>query len=631
MGRFDKSFPFTAVAGQERLKEALLLCAINPKIGGVLICGEKGTAKSTLARGLNQLLGNSAVVELPLNSTEDRLVGSIDLEDTLLKGKPQFQPGILWNVNGGVLYADEVNLLPERIVNILLEVSSSGINYVEREGISLSHPSSFVLIGSMNPEEGALRSAFLDRFGLYVETHGETDVATRCEIMRRRIEYEQNPTDFCNRWVDETEKLSAKLRSAQKRLKQVCLPTECAEYASRLSAAGFCQGHRAELTLCQTGMAIAAWNGRCEVTVEDIQKAAAFALPHRLHEPLELFHETAATQSQESSSNSQTSPESMAPKDQEEQVSFEESSDGVTEDSVDITSDIMEDSQEIQPLNSTVSLQIVDRKNLTALGSGKRLKVRSNMNKGRYVRYGFAKGTPKDIAVDATLRAAVLSGRNCFMPQTEFSDTNCPRPLRIHVKKEDFREKIREQRTGAIILFVVDASGSMGAKKRMGAVKGAVLAMLNDAYQKRDTVGIVVFRGTKAEVLLPFTRSVDLAQKCLRTLTTGGSTPLSAGLKKAGSLLQANLVKDKHAAQLMVLVSDGRANYAPVGTPFEEALRVAQELSALPFASLVLDTEQGFAKFGMAKKIADSLHGEYCPLSSISQQEIVAHIGKYLR
>lgn len=631
MDRFNGSFPFTAVVGQEKLKEALILCAINPKIGGVLICGEKGTAKSTLARGLNRLLQSSSIVELPLNTTEDRLVGSIDPEATLRKGKPQFQPGILYHVNGGVLYADEVNLLPERIVNILLEVSALGINHVEREGISLSHPSSFVLIGSMNPEEGTLRSAFLDRFGLYVETHGETDAATRCEIMRRRIEYEKNPAAFCKRWEKETEKLSEKLQNAQNLLKKVCLPTECAEYAARLSATGFCQGHRAELTLCQTARAIAALNCRLAVTVEDIQKAAAFALPHRLHEPLTLPQETQDERSPEEAQNTPPSPDSAPPTDLNEPLSSTESADEVCTDSSAMQGAFSEDLQEIKPLNTALSLQITECKNLTALGSGKRLKVRSHTAKGRYVRYGFPKEAPKDIAVDATLRAAVLSGRNHFAEKAPLFDSGCEKALRIHVKKEDFREKIREQRTGAVILFVVDASGSMGAKKRMGAVKGAVLAMLNDAYQKRDTVGIVSFRGTNAQLLLPFTRSVDLAQKCLKNLPTGGTTPLAEGLKKAGNLLRANLIKDKNAAQLMVLVSDGRANYSLTGSAFEEALCVAKELSALPFASLVLDTEQGFAKFGMAKKIADALGGEHCPLSGISEQEIIAHIGKYVR
>ncbi len=620
MGRFDRCFPFAAVAGQAQVKEALLLCAVHPSIGGVLISGEKGTAKSTLVRGLTSLLDRSCLVELPLNVTEDRLVGSIDPEATLRTGSPQFSPGILWQANGGILYADEVNLLPERIVNILLEVSESGVNHVQREGICVSHPCSFVLIGSMNPEEGPLRPAFLDRFGLYVEAQGERRGEVRCEIIRRRMEYEGDPSAFCARWGRETEALSAKVEAARALLKQVCLPESCIRSAARLSACGLCHGHRAELTLCRTGMALAAWKGRTQVTMEDMRQAAALALPHRLHEPLQLPEDP---QEPEASSDSQ-SPWEEAPQEAPEGPAGK-AGDHRTGNAPALSSDSEEAPQEIRPLTDPVTLNIMERKNLTALGGGKRLKVRNSTAKGRYVRYGFPGQTPGDIAVDATLRAAVLR-----------ESTACPssagpaQSLRIQVKKEDFREKIREQRTGAMILFVVDASGSMGARKRMGAVKGAVLAMLNDAYQKRDTVGMIAFRGSEAQVLLPFTRSVDLAQKCLKTLSTGGTTPLAQGLRKAGSLLKANLAKDKHAAQLMVLVSDGRANYARTDHPFEEALEVARELSALPIGSLVLDTEQGFARFGMAKKIADSLHGQYCPLDHISQQEITARIGSYL-
>ncbi len=646
MGRFDSSFPFVAVTGQEKLKEALILCAVNHRIGGVLVCGEKGTAKSTLARGLSHLLTNSSFVELPLNVTEDNLVGSIDLEKTIRSGKPEFLPGLLKAVDNGILYVDEVNLLSEQIVNILLEVSSSEINHVQREGIALSHNTSFVLIGSMNPEEGKIRGALLDRFGLFVETHGEKDILNRCKIVKDRISYEQNPTEFCKRWAKESEMLANRIKLAKQLVRRVSVPENCIRFASELSETGLCQGHRAELILCETAIAMAAFDGRYEVTIEDIRKSADFVLPHRIKEAIKL--ETEADDEvhveENETTNSLLDEENRIITDDEMSLDAEsiekdkvnnfgdedlnksrvEPSSRNTDDNKDIerNADTREELQEIQPIEASVSLQILEEKKFVTLGSGKRLKVRNDINRGRYVRYRFPKGKISDIAVDATLRAAVLRSAN--------KNVESGKNTIIDVSKIDLREKIREQRTGAVILFVVDSSGSMGARKRMGAVKGAVLTILNDAYQKRDVVGIVGFRRQSAEVLLPFTKSVDLAHKCFRNLSTGGSTPLAAGLKQAGDLLRGNFIKNRNVAQLMVLVSDGRANFGESENPFDEALNVARRLSAEPFSSVVLDTERGFARFGMAKSIADALKAEYCVLNEISETEIKAHIGKYL-
>ncbi len=606
------NYPFAAAPGQEKLKQALILCAVNPAIGGVLVAGEKGTGKSTLARGLRELLGDSPFVDLPLNITEDRLVGALDTEQTLKQGKPVFQPGLLQKAHGGILYADEVNLLPEQIVNILLQVSASGVNHVEREGISLSHPAKFVLIGTMNPEEGPLRPGFLDRFGLYVEVHGEKRPGVRCEIMAQRLAYEQNPDAFHRQWQEKTDALAQKIQKARHLLSYVNLPDDCARFAAELSQEGCCEGHRPELVLCRTAMALASWEDRNQVTQADIRNAAEFVLPHRIREPLELSQQPMPEHEAPKEADSippETLPEDLpgelAPVDSSQTQEMEEQNPNSVE--------------AIEPMEDSVNLQILEQKHMASLGSGKRLKVRSNSDRGRYVRYRLPRGKTSDLAVDATLRAAVLSGRNS------------PDRPGILVKPEDFRQKIREQRTGAVILFLVDASGSMGARKRMGAVKGAVLSILQDAYQKRDTVGIVAFRGQEARVLLPFTRSVDLAQKQLRVLPTGGKTPLAEGLRTAGNLLRANAVKQKQAAQLLILVSDGRANAGRGEDPFQEALDMAHTLSAEPFASVVLDTEQGYARFGMAKKIAEALGAEYCPLNQISQQEIQAQVGRYLR
>ena len=605
------NYPFAACVGQEKLQLAMLLCTVDPGIGGVLIGGEKGAGKSTMSRGLPDLLGDCPFTELPLNITEDRLTGSLDLEKTLQQGSPAFQPGLLWQANGGVLYADEVNLLPEQVVNILLEVTASGVNHVEREGLSLEHPARFVLIGTMNPEEGPLRPGFLDRFGLYAEVHGEEKEENRLEIMRRRLSYEQDPQAFCRSWQKETDRLREKIQRARERLGTVTLREDAARFAAELSLEGCCQGHRAEQILCRTAMALAAWEEKEEAGRQEIRRAAEFVLPHRLRKPLELPEEGEPEQVSQDPEDWDEDPGDAGeelPGDPRETTA--EKQEGETSETT---------VEEIRPAESPVNIKILEEKGLTALGTGKRLKVRSNTAKGRYVRYRIPGEKCSDLAVDATLRAAVLSGRNRGTKNG------------IQVKPEDFREKIREQRTGAVILFLVDASGSMGARKRMGAVKGAVLSILQDAYQKRDTVGIVAFRGQQARVLLPFTRSVELAQKQLKILPTGGTTPLAEGLRVAGQVLKANALRQKQAAQLLILVSDGRANAGLGEDPFQEALQVAAGLSAEPFASLVLDTEQGYARFGMAKEIAEALGAEYCPLSQISQQEIQAQVGKYLR
>ncbi len=605
MGRYDSSFPFAAIEGQEDAKTALLIAAVNPLVGGVLLAGEKGTAKSTLVRGLSALMPNAPFVELPLNITEDRLVGSINIEHAVTEGKATLERGLFALADGGFLYVDEVNLLPEHVANVVIQTAGVGENVIEREGVSFRHDSRFVLIGSMNPEEGALRSQLLDRFGLYVRVKGETDVGMRCSITRKRLEYEKDPAAFRKQWETQTKALSAQVMSARDMLTEVTVPEKQLRFAATLAKEGQCAGHRAELALCETGKALAALEKRDQVTERDIRMAAKFVLPHRLREAVTPERPEQATEPPEDAGDREAEQIDMQPLPPNDRT-FTENRESCVEE--------QNEWQDIEPIDAELVLQIREATADEPKGSGKRLKVKTHTKTGRYIRYRLPVSAPADIALDATLRAAVM--HPCEIPG-----------LKVEIRKDDIREKVRERRTGATILFLVDASGSMGAHRRMGAVKGAVLSLLNDAYQKRDTVGIVAFRNDKAEAVLNFTRSVDLAEKCLRDLRTGGKTPLAAGLMKAYELLKTERIKNADALQYLVLVSDCRANVALTGKDaLLDAQNLARKLQAEGVKSLVLDTEKGYLRLGLAKKLSDALNGQYLQLRRITSDEIAGSV-----
>ncbi len=512
----DYVFPFVAITGQEKAKRALLLNLINPRIGGVLLSGEKGTAKSTMVRGMAALSKRVKVINLPLNITEDRLVGSIDIEQTLVQGKRNFEPGILKEAHENILYVDEINLLSEHIVNCLLEVASSGINRVEREGISFTHPSRFVIVGTMNPEEGYLRSQLLDRFGLFVEVKGCTEVLERKEIIKRRLEYEKSPSDFTRKWKIELDVLLQQIKDAKQYLKRVRVTDSAMRLAVQIAREANCQGHRAELVIIETAKAIAAYERIDNITMEHLKEAAEYALPHRKREkPLEQEHlqESLGADEQKNDNSQQyeqskqlenqesiqqENPSSMESEQQKNKKSEDESGKDYNNISDDVSADKTDDIGKTFFVRN-LDIRIMDRRKRK--GEGKRIKTKTDTKKGRYTRYKIPKNKLQDIAFDATLRAAA--------PYQKIRDKN---GLAVIIKSCDFREKVREKRTGSTIVFIVDASGSMGAKKRMSAVKGAVVSLLADAYQKRDKVGLVAFRKKEAEVLLNITRSVDMAK-----------------------------------------------------------------------------------------------------------------------
>lgn len=634
-------YPFTAVIGQEKIKKTLILNIINPSIGGVLITGEKGTAKSTLVRGLAEIINNMKVINLPLNITEDRLLGTIDIEKAISEGTRKPDMGLLKKADGNILYVDEVNLLSEHIVKCLLEVSASGVNHVEREGISFTHSSRFVLVGTMNPEEGQLRPQFLDRFGLYVEANGSDDLVERKEIIKRRLEYEKNPIEYIDKFENQSKELVNKIINGIEVLNKVQVSDSIMCLSAEISKEANCAGNRAEIVIIEAAKAIAAFDNRKNININDIKEAAEFALPHRMREmppsvsenddkeeeneeeqidddKEEREEEHEPPQVEENDNNEDNNKEDN--KNEEDNLEYEENSEETKQEEKnenEVDNDMVDDIGNAFAIKA-LDIKPIDRKKRR--GSGKRSKTKTDLMQGRYVKYNLPKDKIKDIAFDATLRAAA--------PYQSLRDKN---GLAFVINKSDFREKVREKRTGTTILFVVDASGSMGAKKRMSAVKGAVVSLLTDAYQKRDKVGMVAFRKNQAEVLLGITRSVELAQKSLKDLPTGGKTPLSAGLFKGYEILKAAKKKDPEMVPVLVLVSDGRTNSSVNnGDPYEEAIEIANKIASENIQSIVIDTEQDFIKLGLANNIAKAMNAQYYKLEDLGATEIASTIRGYV-
>lgn len=636
-------YPFAAVLGQEKIKNALIWNLVNPGISGVLISGEKGTAKSTLVRGAALLTDDKRIVEVPLNITEDRLVGSIDLRAALLNGKRELEPGLLKAADENILYVDEVNLLSDHIVNALLEAAASGRNVVEREGVSVCHPARFLLIGSMNPEEGKLRPQFLDRFGLYVEAEGEKDAETRMEIMKRRLNFERDPAAFCAKYAEDTELLRTRIQKAAAFLPRVAVTKNALQLAASLAADAFCAGQRGEMIVIQTARAIAALDMRTTLNISDIRTAAEYALPHRARNADAPSPQQRERQddpnppdqdTQEPEPDAQNTPESQT----EPETSALESQKAEQADGVDCPPEDIDNSDaqeqnpaqtenpsqgegqaqdDVQDPGETFTIpqwQDAALPRMINRGNGRRNRVRSSTRQGRYVAYRLAgEGRVDDLAFDATVRAAA-----------PFQSLRDKKGRAIAIENDDLRIRIREKRAGGCILFVVDASASMGANKRMKEVKAAILSMLNVSYQKRDRVGFIAFRKDEAELLLGFTRSVELAQKQLEILPTGGRTPLAKGLELAYEVVMGLRMRDPEALPTIVLVSDGRASSAEKGkNPFDDALRVAEKIGNQKINTIILDTENDFIRFHLCERLNEKLNGVLVSMEELRSEGIV--------
>ena len=651
-----RAFPFSAIVGSDDLATALILTTVAPEIGGVLVRGEKGTAKTTMVRALAHVLPDVAVVEgcrfscdpadpdprcpdlsrhngpttrparlveLPVGASEDRVIGALDLQQALGSGTVTYQPGLLAAAHRGILYVDEVNLLHDHLVDLLLDAAATGRSTVEREGVSVSHASRIVLIGTMNPEEGELRPQLLDRFGLTVEVAAPRNPALRAEVIRRRMDFDRDPLTFTSAYADAEAALGRGIAAARERLPQVRLSDEQRLTIASVCAAFEVDGLRADIVTARAATAHAAWQGREDVTTEDIRVAARLALPHRrrrnpfdapgLDEDLldQLLDEHGPQPDPPEPPSGGGSDEEMraepveAPDDGSSPRS-ERNGDGPS------TGSGRGEQPQVAPAGATYRTRLFTAAGVGTGETGHR--SRALTDSGRTVGAFAPRGGPGTLHLPATIRAAA--------PEQDGRGRVAGQPLRL--ARSDLRLAVTEGRESNLVLLVVDASGSMAARRRMESVKAAAMSLLLDAYQRRDKVGLITFRGAEATLALPPTSSVDTAARRLRELPSGGRTPLAEGLLCAADTLRRERIRDPRRRPLLVLVTDGRATSG--SDAVARSRQIAGRLRADGIASVVIDCETGKLRLGLAAALSDHLGAQYVPVGEVAAEQVLSAV-----
>ncbi|WP_330179179.1 magnesium chelatase subunit D family protein [Nocardia sp. NBC_01503] len=690
----EVGFPFSAVVGQERLQLALILCAVHPGIGGVLVRGEKGTAKSTVVRALAQLLPPvvdesgarpARLVELPVGATEDRVVGSLDLERVLRDGEQAFKPGLLAAAHHGVLYVDEVNLLHDHLVDVLLDAAAMGRVHIERDGVSHSHPARFVLVGTMNPEEGELRPQLLDRFGLTVDVVASREVDVRMAVVRRRLDFEADPAGFAASYAGADHEVAERILTARDRIAEVTLDNVELRRIAALCATFDVDGMRADLVVARTATAHAAWRGGATVTEADVRIAAELALPHRRRR--DPFDEPGISEEQLDDAMAQAAEEAAragddlgkaeaaprhdaesrepnpdddpdgpgggadppageqdSPQGADRQNSAQPDGgapDGAHDGPLDGVHDGPADNRDWSTLDSSAGSDSPQRPGDRDEPDGKGDKpsqregrsaapAQSIAKPPRWEVPGVGEGAPGRRSRARTRQGRVVrptpeTGTGLHLLGTIFAAAPHQRargrltgPLEF--APGDLRGAYREGREGNLVVFVVDASGSMASRDRLSAVTGAVVALLRDAYQRRDKVAVITVRGQDAELVLPPTSSVDIAVRRLADMRTGGKTPLAQGLLKAREVVHREHIRDPHRRPMLVMLTDGRATGGP--DPVPRARAAARLLANESVTAMVVDCERGMIRLGLARDLARELRGGYLQLAELTGDSV---------
>ncbi|MDD1763813.1 MAG: VWA domain-containing protein [Methanobacteriaceae archaeon] len=627
-------FPFSAIVGQENVKKSLILNAINPSIGGVLIKGDKGTGKTTAVRALADLLPpikvvkgcpfncdpedkdslcdscksgdyeveekKMRVVELPLGATEDRVVGSINLEKALREGIKALEPGILAEANRNILYVDEINLLDDNLVDVLLDAAAYGVNVVEREGISLAHPSNFILVGTMNPAEGELRLQLSDRIGLHISVQTLLDLEDRVQIMSRREEFEKDSTTFREYYRDEQNQIQASIIQARHNLDKVMVPRDIMELIARISLDMGVDGHRADIAILKTAKTIAAYQGQEQVNYQHVEEAALLVLGERVHkqscdqEQIRKKVEDAQSQMQEEKEKEEKSSD-------QEQNTGQGQSQGANLSSKDSEGkakgmQLKSNEKQEQPLEGEEGVDI--KKMLKMKGKKKKRlygrSVDSKTEKGRYIKSSLPRKDSRDVAIDATLRAAALHSEGS-----------------IKVKSDDIRHKVRKHGARASIAVVVDISGSMVSDKKANRVKGILDSIIQDSNRHQDKISVIGFKGKEAEIIVPTTKRASSFQEQIDQITVGGTTPLASGMRKGLEILKKEDRRGEFVP-FMVILTDGMPNVGIDQGPIPDALKIAEKLQEDQILTIVINFEQT-ARYGrdMNMELAIASGGRY--------------------
>jgi magnesium chelatase subunit D len=656
-----RTYPFTAVVGSDDMALALTLSAVSPEVGGVLVRGQKGTAKSTMVRALAALLPAVGVVdgcrfscdpadadptcpdgphpadvtgsarparlvELPVGATEDRVIGSLHLEKALTAGVTEYEPGLLAAAHRGLLYVDEVNLLHDHLVDLLLDAAAMGRSTVEREGVSVAHAARFVLVGTMNPEEGELRPQLLDRFGLTAEIAAPRDPARRAEVVRRRLAYDADPDAFGARFDAAERATAARIAAARHALPAVVLGDGALTKIAEICAVFEVDGMRADIVTARAAVAHAAWHGRRYVTRDDIRAAARLALPHRRRR--NPFDAPGLDEELLDRILGDEEPDPPPPPADEPRPDEGGSKEGGTSEQGSAGPAEPAGVRDEQPVSAQAPEPPAGDAPSSGAAPGTVAATGKTFRPRLFTVAGTGAGAPgrRSRAITGsgrTVGATPFAGSGAALHLTATVRAAAPHQRRrgrtgpgLLVGRDDLRLAVRQGRESNLVLFCVDASGSMAARKRMEAVKTAILSLLTDAYQRRDKVGLVTFRGAVADLVLPPTSSVEAAARRLESLPAGGRTPLAEGLRCAAHTLRVERIRDPLRRPLLVVVTDGRATAGPDAV--RRSQRAAAELAADGVASLVLDCETGRFRMGLAARLAQYLLAEHVPIDEVA-------------